>query len=505
MTSSSSKIPIAGAMVAGKYRIERVIGQGGMGVVVAAMHDELDQRVAIKFLSSETAKGTEWITRFAREARTAAKIKNEHAVKVFDVGKLESGVPFMVMEFLEGRNLDEILEERKSLPFEEAAEYVLQACEALAEAHLVGIVHRDLKPANLFVTHRTDGTMCVKILDFGISKIEENLASGVSITHTTSLVGSPLYMSPERLRGAKDVDRRADIWSLGVLLQEMVTGSTPFVAETIPDIHALVLTSAPIPLRRYCPSAPPALEAIVFKCLEKTVEGRYQNVLEFAKALAEIAPASRGSVDRISHITVGGSGPRSRVSLAPGQSGSLPPVDPRLVVTAAVDELRDSGRASSPSHVPPSTGSLPVVSKTGRLTQALKTPRVMVVGGAGVVAVVAIVAFFSMRRHAHVPAATLTNAAMTTQHAEPVLTAHGTTITNAVIADESATADTAPESTGTTAVDPKRAHEPRELVRGRKHGREAGATPSASVSVAPVATAPPPTPSQEVIDYGGRN
>ncbi|HEY2364889.1 MAG TPA: serine/threonine-protein kinase, partial [Polyangiaceae bacterium] len=438
--------------------------------------------------------------------KAAARIKSEHAVKVYDVGKLETGAPYMVMEYLEGRDLQTILNDRRRLPVDEAVEYLLQACEAIAEAHSAGVVHRDLKPANLFVTHRTDGSPCVKILDFGISKIEENLASGVSITHTTSLVGSPLYMSPERLRGAKDVDRRADIWSLGVLLQEMVTGSTPFVAETIPDIHALVLTSPPIPLRRTCPSAPPALEAIVHKCLEKNLEGRYQNVLEFAKALAEIAPASRGSVDRISHITVGGSGPRSRVSLAPGQSGSLPPpssVDQRLVVTAAVDELRDSGRASSPSHVPLSTGSLPVVSKTGRLTQALKTPRVMLVGGAGVVAVVAIVAFLSMRRHAHVPAATLTNAAMTTQHAEPALTAHATTITNAVIADESATAST-PESTEAAPVDPKRAHEPRELVRGRKHGREAGATPSASMSVAPVATAPPP-PSQEVIDYGGRN
>ncbi len=396
-----------GSMLAGKYRIERVIGQGGMGVVVAATHDELDQRVAIKFLSPEGAKGVEWIARFAREAKAAAKIKNEHAVKVFDVGRLEGGVPYMVMEYLEGRNLDEIIEERRTFTVEETAEYILQACEALAEAHMVGIVHRDLKPANLFLTHRSDGTPCIKILDFGISKVDETRAGILGpVTHTTSLVGSPLYMSPERLRGAKDVDRRADIWSLGVIIQEMLTGNPTFLADTIPDIHALVLTTAPPPLRRGCPSAPPELEELVLKCLQKAPEARFQNVKEFATALGAIAPGSQGSVERIARITVGGSGPRARPSGVdfgnPSHSGSYPPAstpDPKLAVTVAVDRDEDDGRESMSNRaVPASRESLPTVSATGTLGDALKKKggRFAIIGGS-VIAVAACATLIAIR------------------------------------------------------------------------------------------------------------
>ena len=168
--SAQSPVEI-GSVIAGKYRVERVLGQGGMGVVVVAMHDELDQRVAIKFLLPEALTDAEWVARFSREAKAAARIKSEHAVKVYDVGKLDSGAPYMVMEYLDGRDLQSILNDRRTLPTSEAVDYLLQACEALAEAHAAGGVHRDLKPANLFVTHRADGSPCVKILDFGISKL----------------------------------------------------------------------------------------------------------------------------------------------------------------------------------------------------------------------------------------------------------------------------------------------------------------------------------------------
>ncbi len=506
------RLPVEiGSMLAGKYRIERIIGQGGMGVVVAATHDELDQRVAIKFLAPEGAKGSEWIARFGREAKTAAKIKNEHAVKVFDVGKLESGIPYMVMEFLEGRNLDEIIEERRTLPIDEAAEYILQACEALSEAHLVGIVHRDLKPANLFVTHRSDGTICVKILDFGISKIDESLAMGGSVTHTTSLVGSPLYMSPERLRGAKDVDRRADIWSLGVMLQEMVTGSPPFLADTIPEIHALVLTTTPTPLHRGCPHAPAALEALILKCLEKTAEARFQNVLEFAQALGVIAPESQGSVERIARITVGGSGPRARLSTNPSASGTFPPppqsspqLNPRLAVTAAVDELADSGKISAPrAPIPPSRESLPVLSATGKRTGALasSTGKLVAFGAALVVACVVVV--IGVRKHAPPASVSSPNVAATYAKApsvtEPEITAatiekeNVVAVANASSATDSDTANAEPKTNAA-------AH------RGHAHLRDAGAAASAVASAS--ATPPPPataTSNGTVIDYGGRN
>ena len=487
-----------GAMLAGKYRIERVIGQGGMGIVVAAMHDELDQRVAIKFLSSEGAKGSEWISRFSREAKAAAKIKNEHAVKVFDVGRLDTGIPYMVMEFLDGQNLDEILEQRGALPIDEASDYILQACEALAEAHLVGIVHRDLKPANLFLTHRSDGTTCVKILDFGISKVDESLAIGASVTHTTSLVGSPLYMSPERLRGAKDVDRRADIWSLGVLLQEMVTGATPFVADTIPEIHALVLTTTPTPLHRGCPHAPAELETLILKCLEKTADARFQNVLEFARALGAIAPGSQGSVDRIARITVGGSGPRARISST--GSGSFPPApmsapNPRLAVTTAVEELSDSGRISS-RRVPPSRESLPTVSATGKLGDALKTSTGKVVAIVGLVVVAFIVIITTRaREHAHPAAAATTSRPVATAAIAPAQS-------NAAAATATATSEESSEPN--IVAEPENSRNPK--VRHARRARDGGvlaASASASASAAPAQPA-----SQDgglVIDYGGRN
>jgi len=496
----TTKLPVEiGSMVAGKYRVERVLGQGGMGVVVSATHDELDHRVAIKFLSSESAKGAEWVTRFSREAKTAAKIKNEHAVKVFDVGKLETGVPFMVMEYLDGRNLDEILEELHKLPLDEAAECILQACEALAEAHLIGIVHRDLKPANLFVTHRNDGTMCVKILDFGISKVDESVLIGGSVTHTTALVGSPLYMSPERLRGAKDVDRRADIWSLGVMLQEMVTGAPPFVADTIPEIHALVLTSVPTPLHRGYPNPPPALEAIIQKCLEKTPEARYQNVLEFAQALAAIAPASQGSVERISRITVGGSGPKSRVSLNPGSSGSFPPPpsmpNPRLAVTAAVEEMADDARSS---RVPPSSESLSTVSRTGRLTGALTTSMAKIVALVAI-PVVALGTFVMMRKYLQVPARPATQTAV---YVAPSA-APSAPITAATTAAATVTATTAdePETPLPAPTESTNANAMKSVVRhGGRHAHSASAASASSATSAASAA-----PSQDVIDYGGRN
>src|SRR5689334_23477229 len=208
-----------GAVLSGKYRIERMLGVGGMGVVMAAHHLQLDERVAIKFLLPDGMNNEEAVARFDREARTAAKIKSEHVARVIDVGSLENGSRYIVMEYLEGADLASFLRSRRLLPVEEAVEFVLQACEALAEAHALGIIHRDLKPENLFLVRRADGLVSVKVLDFGISKITALTGSGreVGITKTSTIMGSPLYMSPEQMTCAKDVDFRTDIWAMGAI------------------------------------------------------------------------------------------------------------------------------------------------------------------------------------------------------------------------------------------------------------------------------------------------
>src|SRR6187549_2799480 len=217
-----------GELLAGKYRVEQVLGAGGMGYVVAAMHEQLGQRVAVKLLVPELCENEDSVTRFLREARAAVKIHSEHVARVLDVGELTNGSPYMVMEFLSGRDLAEELDLPGELEIEVAIDYVLQASEAVAEAHSLGLIHRDLKPANLFLTHRPDGSPLVKVLDFGISKVSSPEAAQLSLTHTQAMMGSPLYMSPEQMRSSKDVDRRADIWSLGIILHELLAGDVPF-------------------------------------------------------------------------------------------------------------------------------------------------------------------------------------------------------------------------------------------------------------------------------------
>ncbi|MGC4091034.1 MAG: serine/threonine-protein kinase [Polyangiaceae bacterium] len=231
---------VEGQILAGKYRIDRVLGTGGMGMVVAARHIVLDERVAIKFLLPDALSSDEAVARFEREARAAVRIKSEHVVRVTDVGRLESGAPYMVMEYLDGEDLSNWLRLRGPLPVEQAVDFVLQACVALADAHSVGIIHRDLKPGNLFCVRRSDGQLVIKVLDFGISKLTEaarvSEPGGFSVTKTAAVMGSPLYMSPEQVQSAKDVDARSDIWGLGVVMFELLTGVGPFLGEAFGEL-----------------------------------------------------------------------------------------------------------------------------------------------------------------------------------------------------------------------------------------------------------------------------
>ncbi len=293
-----------GQVLAGKYRVERVLGSGGMGVVVAAWHLELEQRVAVKFLHPLALERADTAERFRREARSAAKIRSEHVARVIDVGIMEGGVPYMVMEYLEGHDLSEEMGKVGMLPIEDAVDFVLQAIEALAEAHAAGIVHRDLKPANLFIATRADGTRIVKVLDFGISKslLGASVAE-LSLTRTSVLIGSPLYMSPEQMRSAKDVDTRTDIWSLGVILYEMITGRPPYTGDSIPALCASLLNDVPLSMLALRADVPPELETIIRHCLAKDRVDRYGTVSELARALAQFGSlSSQLHVDRASRV-----------------------------------------------------------------------------------------------------------------------------------------------------------------------------------------------------------
>jgi serine/threonine-protein kinase len=315
-----------GDVLAGKYRIERLLGVGGMGVVVSAMHLELEERVAIKLLLARALEDAEVVERFAREARAAVKIKSEHVAHVLDVGKLPNGAPFMVMEHLDGADVAAVIRSRGALSVAETAEYVLQACEAIAEAHALGIVHRDLKPANLFLTRRPDGLDAVKVLDFGISKMPAGSAtrSGMGLTSKLSSMGSPLYMSPEQMSSARDVDLRTDIWALGVILYECATGLPPFEAETIPQLCAQILQESPPPMSDMRPDVPAKFEQVVLRCLHKKRSRRYPNVGELAVDLIPFAhKRARRSAERIARIVESTGSVRIEVppSLPPAEDG----------------------------------------------------------------------------------------------------------------------------------------------------------------------------------------
>ncbi|MBK9266701.1 MAG: protein kinase [Polyangiaceae bacterium] len=281
-----------GDVVACKYRVERVLGQGAMGVVVAARHEDLGQKVAIKLLHPDVSASDDGRERFLREARAAAKLESDHVVRVFDVGTFGDKHAYMVMEHLEGSDLERYLDGRGPLDIEEAVDYVMEALEALAHAHAHGMVHRDIKPSNLFLTQRVDGTRRVKILDFGISKTDAGL--GVSspgsstLTSPHAVLGSPAYMAPEQIRSSKTVDQTADIWSVGVMLYELTSGKSPFLGESVGDTLARVLMGNVEPLSVVRRDAPKELSDVVARCLEMDEKKRFQNVAELAVALAPL-------------------------------------------------------------------------------------------------------------------------------------------------------------------------------------------------------------------------
>lgn len=283
-----------GDVLGGKYRVERVLGEGGMGLVLEARDISASPitarmpRVAVKLMGPSSAGHAAVMKRFDREARTAARLTSPHVARVLDVGFASFGsvgAPFMVMEYLDGCDLLSLLRRDGALEPREALSFMLQACSAVAEAHGLGIVHRDLKPANLFLTAGRDGGPCIKVLDFGVSKLDPEHQHTSSMTTSTSIVGTPLYMAPEQFSNPQEVDARADVWGLGVCLYELLTGRLPFHESNIHRQYALLITKTPERPSEVYAGVPPALDEVVLRCLRKDPADRFASARELRRAL----------------------------------------------------------------------------------------------------------------------------------------------------------------------------------------------------------------------------
>ena len=409
--------PTVGTVINGKYRVEQILGEGGVGIVVAATHVELGERVALKFLRAEMLERADVVGRFMFEAKAASTIKSDHSATVFDVGRTESGVPFLVMEFLEGRDLATVIE-HGPLDVRDVAEFAMHTCEALAAAHAKGIVHRDIKPENLFLSMRL-GMRSIKVLDFGISKTAltgSAISSLLPMVQTQNLMGTPLYMSPEQIRAPENVDARTDIYALGVVMYEALTGTLPIMSDSITELCAAILEQKPTPITQYRQDLPLDLVAVIDKCLAKNQEDRFQNAAEVAIALLPFAPKrARICAERAGEVLVAaglvtpesvrfasdipsslasGSHPAFRVpphpvltpiSAAPSQSAftvpsgvvSLAPAPPKnrkkVIIAAAVAVLGLVGAVVAFTH----RGNLDADAKTPAVpasTQAASTP-----------------------------------------------------------------------------------------------------------------------------------
>jgi serine/threonine-protein kinase len=356
LTADGIAMPfVEGDVIGEKYQIVRVIGTGGMGYVVSAIHLELNEAVALKFLRPEALKNEELVGRFAREAQVAAKIKSEHVARVFDVSRLPDGTPFIVMEHLEGKDLCDYVGERGPLPVKVAVDYVLQACEGLAAAHAIGIVHRDIKPENLFLAGRSQGIEVVKILDFGISKVAltgSAFTGSSELVRTTIPMGSPVYMSPEQIRDTESVDARTDIWSLGCVLMELLTGKSTFDAQSIMQLSAIIIEKDAPKLRTRLPDAPAELEDVVARCLHRDANKRFQSVAELAVALYHFGSRrARLSAERCCHLLQGNTDDFELPTLPPPTSnpGSAPAS--RILLSATGADASAAELANAPVGV----------------------------------------------------------------------------------------------------------------------------------------------------------
>ncbi len=336
-----SRLPSRGTIIAGKYRIGDVLGSGAMGCVVAAEHLLMQRNVAIKFVIG-CASNANAVQRFFREARVTQSLQDEHVVRVYDLGVLDNGTPYLVMEHLEGRDLGQLLKAQGKLPAEEAVDYVLAACQALAEAHASGIVHRDIKPSNLLLSSRKNGAPLLKVVDFGISKLlDDDQGLDASLTASVSLLGSPLYMSPEQVRSAKAIDERCDVWALGVTLYALLTARAPFQGDGVHGVCAAIVADPPAPFQPE-DAVDSALQDVVLACLVKRPEERTASVSALAAQLTAFASkAGQLCAARIDTL----------YTRQPESSHSA--WQPQLAVEATADAVSGEAATAAASHVMP--------------------------------------------------------------------------------------------------------------------------------------------------------
>ena len=292
---------IPGRVIDDKYRIRRVIGRGGMSVVAEAEDLVHGRNVAVKFLRTDVARALAAESRFFREARLAARLMSKHTCRVTDAGVWESG-PYLVLELLHGRTLSQELRVRNTLSESEACEVILQACDALAEAHSLGIVHRDVKPGNFFMCAHPQGQLLVKVLDFGVAKIPASVVTRHgegSLTDGNTLIGTPSYVSPEQLQNSKIVDARTDIWGLGVILYEMIAGQPPFRDPWVPRMLVKIAREPHVPLIQMCPNVAPEIDRIVQRCLAKNPADRFRGAADLGLALCDLAPPPEYLIERL--------------------------------------------------------------------------------------------------------------------------------------------------------------------------------------------------------------
>ncbi len=476
-----------GEMIRSKYRVDRVLGEGGMGWVIAAEHVGLGQQVAIKILREELRSNPELVERFSREARAASRLESDHVCRVLDVDALDDGTPFMVLEYLEGSDLSCVLDGGEPLPLAVAAAWTLEACEAVAEAHALGIVHRDIKPANLFIARRPNGKTRVKVLDFGISKMET--AVGASVTSTSNVMGSAHYMSPEQMLASRDVDARADIWALGITLYELTTATLPFPGESVTQVAALVMTTVPQPPSALRPELPAGFDEIVMRCLAPEREDRFESVAELAAALAPFAATDAAEGADPAHDPYAGLpqalAARFLSTEVRARSGAPPPYASRPHASGSKPHVSHSQRPKplAPRAIEDASSTMGALASGSVRAPARTSTAPALLGGVLVVAAIAAAVLFGMRKQPVATGATPSSEPTTVSAAAAPQGARAEVPPAATSAMPEAPAPTAPSSASARA---------RPLPRPRAATPPAAATPAAA---APAAAAPAAAPS----------
>jgi eukaryotic-like serine/threonine-protein kinase len=375
-----------GEFVGGKYRILRRLAEGGMGVVYEAQHAVVKRRFAVKFLHPDLTDRREILTRFHREAQAAGALESENIAAAIDFGMLGDGTPYIVMEYLVGESLGSLLVREKSLPVGRAADLCLQACRGMEAAHASGIIHRDLKPENLFVCRRDDGTDLLKVLDFGIAKLEQ-LESNNAATRTGTILGTPAYMSPEQARGDKTIDHRTDVYGIAAILFEMLSGQKPHPGDSHNAILHHISTQPAVPLHSVKPDLPAPLLEAVERALSSDPSQRHDSVEAFGRAVApfakrEVWPTPKND-DAVSGADAASSTPRGRLHGIPAAAEAARLAGPTLTVSGQPSRPRRRPRAAVVlgAGLVMVAGVSAIVIGQGKLRHSAPTPPAVTGGG----------------------------------------------------------------------------------------------------------------------------